>query len=126
MFEAQSFPIVCNYDDNGLDVPDGLQADVEQIISKNHFRSSSSENEADEELDSPNEMTILRPKPSRRKVRIASDKSYGELTLMVAYKHVVSVVICTTNNVSLCFDRIFILSNIYFTSHDLIIQWPTV
>ncbi|KAL4233205.1 hypothetical protein ACF0H5_007889 [Mactra antiquata] len=80
MFQAQSFPIVCNYDDNGLDMPDGMQADVEQIISKNHFRSSSSENEADEELDSPNEMTILRPKPSRRKVRIASDKSYDSLS----------------------------------------------
>jgi hypothetical protein len=69
---------VCSYDDNGLDAPDGLQTDVEQMINRNHFRSSSSENEADEELDSPSEMTILRPKNTRRKVRIASDKSYGE------------------------------------------------
>ncbi|XP_053396044.1 intermembrane lipid transfer protein VPS13A-like isoform X3 [Mercenaria mercenaria] len=80
IFQAQSFPIVCSYDDNGLDVPDGLQSDVEQMINRNHFRSSSSENEADEELDSPSEMTILRPKNTRRKIRIASDKSYESLS----------------------------------------------
>ena len=77
MFQAQSFPIVCNYDDNGLDVPDGLQSDVESLINRNHFQSSSSENEADEAVDSPSEMTILRPKVSKRKIRINSDKSYG-------------------------------------------------
>lgn len=79
MFQAQSYPIVCSYDDNGLDMPDGIQGDVEQLINKSHFRSSSSENEADEELDSPTEMTILRPKVARRRMRIASDKSYGKL-----------------------------------------------
>ena len=78
MFQAQSFPIVCNYDDNGLDVPDGLQNDVETLISRHQFQSSSSENEADEMVDSPSEMTILRPKLSRRKIRISSDKSYGK------------------------------------------------
>lgn len=78
MFQAQSFPIVCSYDDNGLDMPDGMQGDVEQMVNKNHFRSSSSENEADEEIDSPTEMTILRPKVARRKMRIESDKSYGK------------------------------------------------
>jgi len=77
MFTAQSYPIVCSYDDNGLDMPDGIQGDVEQMINKNHFRSSSSENEAEEELDSPTEMTILRPKVARRRMRITSDKSYG-------------------------------------------------
>lgn len=84
VFQARSFPIVCSYDDNGLDVPDGLQSDVEQMINRNHFRSSSSENEADEELDSPSEMTILRPKNTRRKVRIASDKSYGKWFLVIS------------------------------------------
>ena len=82
MFQAQSFPIVCNYDDNGLDVPDGLQNDVESLISRNPFQSSSSENEADEAVDSPSEMTILRPKVTRRKIRINSDKSYGELVFL--------------------------------------------
>ncbi|XP_052807431.1 intermembrane lipid transfer protein VPS13A-like isoform X2 [Mya arenaria] len=80
MFQAQSFPIVCSYDDDGLDMPDGIQADVQNLISRSQFRSSSSDNDADEELDSPNEMTILRPKITRRKMRIASDKSYESLS----------------------------------------------
>ena len=58
-------------------MPDGLQTDVETMISRHAFQSSSSENEADEMVDSPSEMTILRPKLSRRKIRINSDKSYG-------------------------------------------------
>ncbi|WAR06888.1 VP13A-like protein [Mya arenaria] len=57
-----------------------IQADVQNLISRSQFRSSSSDNDADEELDSPNEMTILRPKITRRKMRIASDKSYESLS----------------------------------------------
>ncbi|XP_052241928.1 intermembrane lipid transfer protein VPS13A-like isoform X2 [Dreissena polymorpha] len=79
MFKAQSYPIVCSYDDNGIDMPDGFQGDVESLINRNQFVSSSSENEPDE-LDSPSEMTILRPKMPRRKIRIASDKSYESLS----------------------------------------------
>ena len=91
MFQAQSFPIVCNYDDNGLDVPDGLQSDVENLINRNHFQSSSSENEADDSVDSPSEMTILRPKITRRKIRISSDKSYGNyiFSLFIGMSHLV-------------------------------------
>ena len=77
MFKAQSFPIVCNYDDNGLDIPDGLQADVDQIINKNQFYSSSSDNETEEPEGTSSEMCILRPRPAKRKIRITSDKSYG-------------------------------------------------
>ena len=85
IFQAQSYPIVCSYDDNGIDMPDGIQDEVDHMISRSHFRSSSSENEAEEELDSPNEMTILRPRVTRRKIRISSDKSYGKCNGLIIF-----------------------------------------
>ncbi|KAK3591108.1 hypothetical protein CHS0354_035920 [Potamilus streckersoni] len=81
LFQAESYPIVCSYDDNGLDAPDGIQSEVEQMINRNYCHSSSSEVDEDEQVDSPGEMTIIRPKVQKRRIRIASDKSYDSASL---------------------------------------------
>ncbi|KAL3882618.1 hypothetical protein ACJMK2_028943 [Sinanodonta woodiana] len=81
LFQAESYPIVCSYDDNGLDAPDGIQNEVEQMINKKYCHTSSSEVDEDEQADSPGEMTIIRPKVQKRRIRIASDKSYDSASL---------------------------------------------
>jgi len=101
MCVAQSLPLVCSYEEGCLDVMDGVAAEVAARGGRGGpwgngraGRSSSSDNEADEELDSPADTTILRPRGPRRRMRITSDKSYGRWNIF--YSKVLSV---TQNNI---------------------------
>ena len=59
--------MACNYNDGDLDVPDGLQNEVQNLMHKARVRSSSSETDSDTGED----MTIIRRR-SLRKSRLSS------------------------------------------------------
>ena len=70
---AKSFPMMCMYEDHDLDVPDGLQSEVQEMMHRARVKSSSSETDTDSSTD----MTVIRHK-SLRRIRHGSDRSYGE------------------------------------------------
>ena len=70
---AKSFPMMCIYEDHDLDVPDGLQSEVQEMMHRARVKSSSSETDTDSSTD----MTVIRHK-SLRRIRHGSDRSYGE------------------------------------------------
>ena len=65
--------MLCMYEDHDLDIPDGLQSEVKEMMHRSRVRSSSSETDTDSSTD----MTVIRHKPLRR-IRHGSDRSYGE------------------------------------------------
>ncbi|XP_076444664.1 LOW QUALITY PROTEIN: intermembrane lipid transfer protein VPS13A-like [Babylonia areolata] len=73
---ARSFPMLCMYEDQDLDVPDGLQSEVQEMMHRARVRSSSSE--TDTESSSP-DMTVIRHK-SLRRVRHGSERSYDSVS----------------------------------------------
>ena len=70
---AKSFPMMCMYEDHDLDIPDGLQSEVQEMMHRARVKSSSSETDTDSSTD----MTVIRHK-SLRRIRHGSDRSYGE------------------------------------------------
>ncbi|KAL8622223.1 hypothetical protein ACOMHN_043746 [Nucella lapillus] len=72
---ARSFPMLCMYEDHNLDVPDGLQSEVQEMMHRARVRSSSSETDT----DSSSDMTVIRHK-SLRRVRHGSERSYDSVS----------------------------------------------
>ena len=77
---AESFPMVCVYEESDLTVPETLQTEVQQMMHHARIKSSSSETEADGSNTSLTDMTVIRHK-SLRRVRQGSVHSFGELIL---------------------------------------------
>ncbi|XP_025099873.1 vacuolar protein sorting-associated protein 13A-like isoform X2 [Pomacea canaliculata] len=75
VMKAKSFPVMCMYEDHDLDIPDGLQSEVQEMMHRARIKSSSSETDT----DSSSDMTVIRHKTLRR-VRHASDRSYDSLS----------------------------------------------
>ncbi|KAK6170959.1 hypothetical protein SNE40_019236 [Patella caerulea] len=72
LIKAPSFPMACTYEDNDLDVPDGLQNEVQQMMHRSRMKSSSSETDTDSSTD----MTVIRHKSIRR-LRNGSNRNYA-------------------------------------------------
>ncbi|KAK3096835.1 hypothetical protein FSP39_003796 [Pinctada imbricata] len=75
MIRGRSYPMLFNYIQDDFNMEECLRNDVQQMLHKSKRRSSSSESET----DSSTEMTVLRSKETRKRSRIASDKSYESL-----------------------------------------------
>ncbi|KAK7492082.1 hypothetical protein BaRGS_00016746 [Batillaria attramentaria] len=73
--QAKSFPMMCMYEDHDLDVTDGLETEVQQMMHRARVKSSSSETDTDSSTD----MTVIRHK-SLRRVRHGSDRSHDSVS----------------------------------------------
>ena len=74
---ADSFPMLCVYEESDLTVPEELQTEVQQMMHRARIKSSSSEtDEADGSQASTADMTVIRHK-SLRRVRQGSVHSFG-------------------------------------------------
>ena len=68
--------MMCMYEEHDLDVPDGLQSEVQEMMHKQRLKSSSS----DSDSESSQDMTVIKNKVLR-KIRHGSDRSFGEIYL---------------------------------------------
>jgi hypothetical protein len=60
------------YEEHEMDVPDGLQSEVQEMMQRARVKSSSSDSDTDQSTN----MTVIRHKTLRR-IRHGSDRSHG-------------------------------------------------
>ncbi|KAH9508956.1 hypothetical protein Btru_048395 [Bulinus truncatus] len=72
---AKSFPMICMYDDNDVNIPEELQVEVQQMMHRSRLKSSSSETD-DQSADQ--DVKVIRHK-SLNRLRHGSDRSFDEL-----------------------------------------------
>ncbi|XP_055887721.1 intermembrane lipid transfer protein VPS13A-like isoform X3 [Biomphalaria glabrata] len=72
VIRAKSFPMICMYDDNDVNIPEELQTEVQQMMHRSRVKSSSSETD---DPSADQDMKVIRHK-SLKRLRHGSDRSF--------------------------------------------------